>query len=240
MRDEAEATHGDNEEHDAVQCRKLWISGATRGIGAALAGALTDDYEVTALARELGHDLSLEATARHLLSTSATPYAWIHTPGAFFEKPLLETSDVDWVELFESNVMSFVRSARSVLPAMAANGAGRVLVFGVAGLTTGTAKARAPVYFAAKAALLECVRALARDFAEAGICINMISPGAIAHADSHAASQARVASRIPAGRLGRPDDFVGLVRFLLSESSAYVTGQDIAVDGGLALANPSL
>lgn len=228
--------------------REVWVVGGSRGIGRALSESLARSYRVRALTRSSGHDFADAETAARLVREHGAPWAWVHTPGDFFEKALLETGDDEWHALFESNLYSFVRSARSILPAMAASGGeerggargGRVVAFGVAGLSVPTAKRLGPAYFAVKAALLQCVRSLASEFAGAGVCVNMLSPGAIVHEDSHAASQERVAPKIPAGRLGAPQDFVGLVEFLLSDASSYVTGQEICVDGGLALGRPAL
>jgi NAD(P)-dependent dehydrogenase (short-subunit alcohol dehydrogenase family) len=68
------------------------------------------------------------------------------------------------------------------------------------------------------------------------VTVNMVSPGVIRHPTSHAASQARMAPRVPAGRAGVPGDVVGAVLFLLGEGSGYVTGTNLDVDGGLSLA----
>lgn len=219
---------------------QIWLVGATEGIGAGLRPRLEEQHTVHAFARATGHDFGDEATAPRLLEEFGVPWAWVHTPGAFFEKPLLETTSRDWDLLLASNLLSFLTSARSVLPAMAANGGGRVVAFGVAGLSVANAKTKGPAYFAVKAALLSCVRTLAREFAPQGVCVNMVSPGAIAHDTSHRESQERVRKRIPRGRLGTPQDLAGLVDFLVSSDAAYVTGQEISVDGGLALGIPQL
>ena len=70
-------------------------------------------------------------------------------------------------------------------------------------------------------------------FAAAGLTVNVVAPGLIHHPHSHQDSQRRMLGRVPAGRLGQPDDVVGLVRYLLSDAATYVTGQVLTVDGGL-------
>ena len=219
----------------AAEPPSLWLAGATQGIGAGLALRLAGSYQLLPLARSLGHDFADVDCARHLLAKHGAPWAWVHTPGAFFEEDLLATSDADWSLLLESNLWSFVRSARVILPAMAQQGGGRVVAFGVAGLSVANAKVMGPAYFAVKAALLSCVRSLASDFAAAGVTCNMLSPGAIEHEQSHRPSQERALPRIPSGRLGRPQDLAGIVEFLLSREAEYITGQEICVDGGLSL-----
>ncbi len=137
--------------------------------------------------------------------------------------------------MLASNLVSAWTVLRAIVPAMQAAGRGRIVFFGAAGVGGRAGLRRAPAYFAAKAALLTLTRALALDLAPHGVTVNMISPGIIRHESSHAASQARMAAKVPAGRAGEPRDVVGAVQFLLSEASAYVTGTDIEVDGGLAL-----
>ncbi|MCA8970499.1 MAG: SDR family oxidoreductase [Planctomycetes bacterium] len=217
--------------------RAVWVVGASRGIGATLADALEEDQAVVRVSRSDGYDFTDEATVRSMLAREGAPRAWVHTPGDFFEKSLLETTNSDWAHLIESNLMSFMRAARSILPAMASQRVGSVVLFGVAGVSTRIAKTRGPAYFAVKAALVEAMRTLALEYASHGVRVNMVSPGAIVHAHSHRESQERIARRVPAGRLGLPVDLVGLVRFLVSDASSYVTGQEICVDGGLAIAN---
>ena len=94
---------------------------------------------------------------------------------------------------------------------------------------------RAPAYFAIKAALVHLARSLAAECAPHRVTVNVVSPGLIHHDRSHQASQERMLSRVPVGRLGTVADVTALVNYLLSDASSYLTGQDLAVDGGLQL-----
>ncbi len=180
-------------------------------------------------------DFGDAATRRELLDAYGAPFAWIHAPGDFLEKPLLETPDADWEQLLASNFWSFVHPARDLLPAMGKQGSGRVLCFGAAGLSLGTAKLRGPAYFAVKAALASVVKTLALEFGRMGVTVNMLSPGIIVHEHSHQESQKRLAPRVPLGRAGRAEDLFGATELLLGEKGAYITGQELTVDGGLSL-----
>ncbi len=216
--------------------RRIWVAGAGRGIGAALAARLrTEGFEVSAFSRRWGQDFSDPSCVEALLQEHGPPWGWIHCPGSFLEKPLLETGIEEWEELLRSNLHSFLVAAKVLLPAMAEEGGGRVLVFGASGLDNGMARRRGAAYFAVKAALLECLRSLAFAFAPKGICMHMVCPGLILHEHSARESQERLAPRVPAGRLGTPADLFGLCTYLLSEESAYQTGSVLSVDGGLGL-----
>jgi NAD(P)-dependent dehydrogenase (short-subunit alcohol dehydrogenase family) len=92
---------------------------------------------------------------------------------------------------------------------------------------------RAPVYFAAKAAVVQLARSLAAEVAPQRITVNVIAPGLIEHPHSHAESQRRMLPRVPLGRMGTVADVVGAVRYLLSPEGDYVTGQVLTIDGGL-------
>lgn len=216
--------------------RSVWIAGASRGIGADLSKSLgRSGWEVLPLARSLGQDLTEPGTVRALLDDHPCPYAWLHCMGDYLEKELLETGRAEWEHLFASNFISVLHAAGALLPRMAAEGGGRILVFGSSGVSLGTGKVRAPAYFAVKSALLSAIKSLARQWAPLGITINMISPGVIVHEHSHKESAHRMADRIPMGRTGEASDLRGLVELLLDERGSYITGEEINVDGGLFL-----
>jgi 3-oxoacyl-[acyl-carrier protein] reductase len=80
---------------------------------------------------------------------------------------------------------------------------------------------------------VQLARSLALETAAARVTVNVIAPGLIHHPHSHQESQARIVKRVPLGRLGTPDDILGVVRYLLSPAADYVTGQILTVDGGL-------
>jgi len=216
--------------------KSVWIAGASRGIGADLDATLTKSgWKVLPLARSLGQDLARPDTVNKLLEDHPCPYAWLHCMGDYLEKDLLETGKSEWEHLFASNFISVLYAARALLPRMAAEGGGRILVFGSSGLSLATGKLRAPAYFAVKSALLSAIKSLARQWAPKGVTINMISPGVIIHEHSHAESAQRMADRIPVGRTGEVADIRGLVELLLDDRGSYITGEEISVDGGLFL-----
>lgn len=216
---------------------RILVVGGAGGIGAAIANKHGD--RATVWSRRSGVDATDErqvrAAARRYLDQHGPPWALVHAVGDFEERPLLETDTELWSHLLHSNLTSAFFVTRAIVPAMSAAGRGRVLLFAAAGTDTRRAMRRAPVYFAVKAALLQLARSLAAEAAPSGVTVNVLSPGIIRHPDSHTESQDRMESKVPMGRSGTPEDLMGVVDLLLSEQGGYITGQDIAIDGGLSL-----
>lgn len=214
---------------------RILIVGGGRGIGQAIAAAFAD--RCTVWTRAAGVDAAdpkgVASAAAAFERQHGAPFALVHCVGDFAERALLATDAATYRELFRSNVDSVYHTLQAVVPAMVAARRGRVVLFAAAGVDRNRAMLRAPVYFAAKAAVVQLARSLAGEVAGAGVTVNVIAPGLIHHEHSHQDSQARMLPRVPAGRLGRTEDVVGLVRYLLSDAADYVTGQVLTVDGGL-------
>ena len=219
---------------------KTLVVGGSAGIGKAVVEALGPKAIVWS---RTGAGVALDASdpgqvreaAEQLLAKEGAPWGLIHTIGDFVEEPLLSGSRETFDALVASNLGTLLEVVRAVVPAMVQAGRGRVVLFAAAGAGAPRAMRRAPLYFAIKAAVVHMTRSLASEVAEAGVTVNVISPGLIEHPRSHRESQQRIQHRVPLGRLGTVEDVSGLVCWLLSEQSAYVTGEEFTVDGGLQL-----
>lgn len=164
-----------------------------------------------------------------------------------------EDSSEHWHEMYERNVMTGVRMARRLTPAMKERGWGRVIFLG----TVGSVRPRAvmPGYYAAKAALPAVVLSLAKELSGTGITVNCVSPGVLRTAEVEAHFRARAARKgwgddwneierralaetmgagSPATRLGLPSEVAATVLFVASAQAAYINAVDLRVDGGAA------
>ena len=152
------------------------------------------------------------------------------------EKPL---EDYDW-EFFQRMVDFFIKSpfllARACLPHMKAQGWGRIINIGSEVVPRGVPNFTA--YVAAKGGQNGFHRSLATELAPCGITVNMISPGWIPverHADAPPAQKAGYRALIPANRWGVPADLGGATVFLASDAAAFITGQNLCVNGGMTV-----
>lgn len=143
--------------------------------------------------------------------------------------------------VFDTNLKGVFYTIQKSLPLLSDGGA--IVVNGSWLVHRGLAFT--PVYAASKAAAVNLVRTLAADLARRGIRVNAVSPGYVVTemftsiADTEEAQEA-ARSQVPLGRLGRPEDVAEAVAFLLSARAAYITGQELLVDGGLITSVPAV
>lgn len=215
--------------------RDVIVVGGLTGIGQAVVERLGPERCVV-WSRRTGVDATEPGSvAAAFARLDAPPRAWVHAVGDFDERAAL-ASDLDFHRaMLASNYLSALVVGHVLLPALRAARGGRVVLFGAAGVGMDVGVQRSPAYFAAKAALLTWGRAVAAELASAQVTVNMVSPGVIPHATSHAASQPRTLQQVRMGRPGTPAEVAELVAYLLGPHGAYVTGQHIDIDGGLAL-----
>jgi 2-deoxy-D-gluconate 3-dehydrogenase len=235
------------------------VTGASRGIGAALAAGLADaGADVGLLARG---DCESALAAVHSAGRRAhamrvdleTPGAGaaaleeiekqlgfatvlINNAGIIRRADLVDYSREDWDAVLAVNLDAvFELSQAFARRCLAAGCGGRII--NIASMLSFQGGIRVVAYTAAKSAILGLTRALANELAPHGINVNAIAPGYISTENTAAlradgARNRSILERIPAGRWGEPDDLVGAAVFLASPAAAYVQGTVLAVDGG--------
>lgn len=244
--------------------RVALVAGAGRGIGAATAVALADaGADVALLSRTPDQIEAVAETVRGLgrravaIPTDASDPdqvaaaiertvdelgrldVVVSVVGGSFPKPFLDTSDRSLSTAFDRNVVDGLRLVRLALPhLLESDAASIVMVSSAVGHVTGRGYV---AYGAAKAALDHAVRLLAVEL-NPRVRINAVAPGAIlTEALAMVSDQPEILSALeqntPLRRIGEPDDIAAATLYLASPASSYVTGQVLAVDGGLAVTN---
>jgi NAD(P)-dependent dehydrogenase (short-subunit alcohol dehydrogenase family) len=223
----------------ADRARRALVTGAARGIGAAIAQRLRDDgYAVVTLDRVPGCDLEVVVAVGALDDPvfgevdAVVANAAITTTIA----PAHRMTEEQWRRDIDVNLTGAFRVIQACLPGMRERGFGRVVAIS-SGAATGGLPGQV-AYAASKAGMLGMVRTLATEGAPHGITANAVLPGMIATEQAlrmPADVLERVNGVMPMGRMGAPAEVAHVVAFLCSQDAAYVTGQAIGVDGGFGL-----
>jgi gluconate 5-dehydrogenase len=241
----------------SLQGRIALVTGASRGLGFAMAKALKDNgatvivnarskSELEAAAGRIGArpaacDITDPAAARAMLENVAKDHGrldiLVNNAGIQHRVPLVDWKDEDFERVISVNLTSCFRLARDAVRLMLPNRFGRIINTGSVAAILGRPTIHA--YVAAKAGLHGLTRSMAAELGRHGITINAIAPGYFATELNTALLNdkeftAWVEKRTPAGRWARPEELGGAVVFLASDAASYVNGHVLAVDGGLS------
>jgi len=233
------------------------VSGASRGIGAAIADRLSADgarvigtattiegaERITqTLSARAGRGAVLDVTSQDSIDALIADIEGKEGPigilcnnaGITRDTLLLRMKPDDWDAVIETNLASVFRLSKAVLRGMLKARKGRIVsITSVVGLTGNPGQAN---YAAAKAGIIGFTKSLAREVGSRGITCNAIAPGFIDTDMTRALSEAQHAAlnaQIPLGRLGQPAEIAAAVAFLASADGAYITGETLHVNGGM-------
>jgi 3-oxoacyl-[acyl-carrier protein] reductase len=234
------------------------VTGATGGLGSAIARALhgqgakvvlsgTRAQVLEELAGELGErahvapcNLSDPASVDALVGEAEKLGGDLHilvaNAGITRDGLLMRMKDEDWDAVLRVNLESYFRLTRAAMRGMMKRRWGRIIgVTSVVGVTGNPGQAN---YAASKAGMIGFSKSLAQEVASRGITVNCIAPGFITSPMTDVLNEQQrdtILSRIPAGRLGTGDEIAAAAVYLASEEAAYVTGQTVHVNGGMAM-----
>jgi NAD(P)-dependent dehydrogenase (short-subunit alcohol dehydrogenase family) len=213
------------------------VTGAARGIGAAIAARLrADGVDVVTLDVAPGCDLQVDLRDGDMPDLADVDVCVSNAAITDTVAPAHRMTDEQWRRDVDVNLTGAFRAVRACLPGMRERGFGRVVVISSAAATGGLPGQVA--YAASKAGLIGMVKTLAAENAARGVTANAVLPGMIGTENvmsMPAAILERVTAAQPAGRLGDPGEVAALVAYLASPAAGYVTGQAIAIDGGFGL-----
>jgi 3-oxoacyl-[acyl-carrier protein] reductase len=233
------------------------VTGATGGIGGAIARALhaqgakvaisgTRRDVLDALAAELGGatvlpcDLAnkdaVEALVPKAEETLGQLDILVTNAGITRDNLLVALKDEDWEQVINVNLTSTFRLARAAVKGMMRRRFGRVIgITSVVGVTGNPGQSN---YTAAKAGMIGMFKSIGKEYAKRGVTANCVAPGFIATAMTDKLNEKQheaILSMVPAGRLGAGPDVAAAVVYLASDEAAYVTGQTLHVNGGMAM-----
>lgn len=238
--------------------RTALVTGSTRGIGRAIAEALTgagarvavvgrDQARAAAVAVEIGGgaegfgaDVSDPASVVALVEAVEKAFGQVdilvNNAGLTRDNILFRIKDDDWDAVLDANLRGAFVAIRAAARGMMKRRWGRIInIASIVGITGNKGQAN---YAASKAGLIALTKSVAKELGSRNILVNAVAPGFI-ETDMTAAmtpeARAALAGQIPLDRLGSPQDIAGMVAFLASDHAAYITGQVLVVDGGMVM-----
>ena len=233
--------------------KKIFITGASRGIGKAIAeNLLSQDYVVIGTATtedganqlskkgiigyqlDLGSLENIESTCKEIYNDHPDIEILINNAGFTRDNLVLRMSEDEWQDVLNVHLNGVFRITKRALKPMLKKRWGRIINISSTSAVLGN-KGQAN-YAAAKAGIEAFSRTLAREVGSRGITVNTVAPGFINTDMTDSSSgldQEELIKEIPLGRFGKPSEIAHLISYLCSEESSYITGQTIHINGGL-------
>jgi len=236
------------------------VTGASRGIGAAIAdtlaargatviGTATSDAGASAIGDRLAAfggagrvlDVADGAAVEALIDAIGSEFGpvsiLVNNAGITRDNLLMRMKDEDWQAILDTNLTSVFRTSKAVMRGMMKARKGRIIsIASVIGLTGNAGQAN---YAAAKAGIIAFSKSLAKEIGSRGITVNVVAPGFIETDMTRALPEAQkdaMQGQIALGRFGAPSDIAEAVAFLASPAAAYITGETLHVNGGMYMA----
>jgi 3-oxoacyl-[acyl-carrier protein] reductase len=242
----------------ALQGEIALVTGASRGIGAAVAGVLaeagatvvgtaTSDNGAAGISAALGDngrgivlnitdDESVQAAIKDIQGNEGSPTIVVNNAGITRDNLLMRMKAEEWDEVLSTNLSGVYRVSKACLRGMMKARRGRIInIASVIGIMGNAGQAN---YAAAKAGVIGFSKSLAREIGSRNITVNVVAPGFIDTDMTRVLAQDQrnnMLAQIPLGRLGEGDDIANAVLFLASAAGAYITGETLHVNGGMLM-----
>ncbi len=243
--------------HHSLQGEVVLVTGASRGIGAAIAdtlaalgakviGTATTESGANAISERMAANggvgkmlnvtdgAAVETLIDSITSEFGTISILVNNAGITRDQLLMRMKDEDWSAILDTNLSSVFRTSKAVMRSMMKARKGRIInIASVIGVTGNAGQAN---YAAAKAGIIGFSKSIAKEVGSRGITVNVIAPGFIETDMTQALPEAQkemMMSQIALGRFGSPQDIADAVAFLASPAAAYITGQTLHVNGGM-------
>jgi 3-oxoacyl-[acyl-carrier protein] reductase len=237
----------------SLEGKNALVTGASRGIGRAIAAALArggasavlsyrtgvDEAEELAAAigrRSVQADVSDAESARALVEDCGDLDILVNNAGVTRDGLLVRMSDEDWDTVLDTNLASCFYTCRAAARGMMRKRAGSIVnISSIVGLHGNWGQTN---YAASKAGIIGFTKALARELGSRNVRANVVAPGYVTTRLTEVLPEEATGAMLqntPLGRLGDPEDVAGAVRFLSSEDAAFITGTVLLVDGGLGM-----
>jgi len=235
------------------------VTGASGGIGGAIAKALhaqgatvclsgTRREALEAVAAELGNErvhivtanlsdpASVEQLAKDAEAALGSLDILVNNAGLTKDGLVMRMKDEDWASVIDVNLTAAFRLCRAAIKGMMKRRTGRIInITSIVGVTGNPGQVN---YAASKAGMIGMAKSLAQEVASRGITVNCIAPGFITSAMTDALNddqKSKLLVGIPAGRMGEVNEIAAAAVYLASNEAAYVTGQTVHVNGGMAM-----
>jgi 3-oxoacyl-[acyl-carrier protein] reductase len=210
------------------------ISGTRKEVLDALAGELKERVHV--LPCDLSNKDQVEALVPQAEAAMEKLDILVANAGVTKDNLFVQLRDEDWETVININLTATFRLSRAAMKTMMRRRHGRIIgITSVVGVTGNPGQVN---YTAAKAGMIGMIKSIAKEYARRGVTANCVAPGFIATPMTDKLNDKQreaIMTMVPANRLGTPDDIAAAVVYLASEEAAYVTGQTLHVNGGMAM-----
>lgn len=197
-----------------------------------------DGSDVLAMQVDVSVPEEIAAATRETLGKRDSVYGIVNNAGIFPRAGLLEATAELWLRVFKTNLLSCVLVSQGFIPGMIERGRGAIVNLGSGRSVQGAV--RGAHYAASKAGVVSLTKSMALELAASGIRVNCLIPGLTETAqpleDYSVEALHSLAKRVvPMERVGQPEDMAGAVRFMLGDDARFMTGQSIAINGGMIM-----